>query len=71
MAAAGTTRSKAVGDDNTGGTQQDAFQIVDVDGNVVLWVDKEGGIFVSLPTADPAVTGQLWANSDVVTVSTP
>lgn len=28
-------------------------------------------IAAELPTADPAVTGRLWANSDVVTVSTP
>jgi len=28
-------------------------------------------ILVGIPTSDPSVTGQVWANSDVLTLSSP
>ncbi|MCC8972159.1 hypothetical protein [Bradyrhizobium brasilense] len=34
-----------------------------------LTVESGGKVVVTLPTADPHVVGQLWANSGVVTVS--
>lgn len=34
-----------------------------------LTVESGGLVVVTLPTADPHVVGQLWANSGVVTVS--
>ncbi|MCA6098859.1 hypothetical protein [Bradyrhizobium australafricanum] len=34
-----------------------------------LTVESGGKVVVTLPTADPHVVGQLWANAGVVTVS--
>lgn len=34
-----------------------------------LTVESGGKVIVTLPTADPAVAGQLWSNAGVVTVS--
>lgn len=34
-----------------------------------LTVESGGKVVATLPTADPHVVGQLWANSGVVTVS--
>ncbi|MGF6433476.1 hypothetical protein [Bradyrhizobium elkanii] len=39
-------------------------------GNMIFTVNAGGKVIVTgLPTADPHVVGQLWANSGVLTVS--
>jgi len=39
-------------------------------GGVTLTADAAGNLIATgLPTADPAVAGALWSNSDVLTIS--
>ena len=53
------------------GQTLDTVNVKDTSGNVQLRIAAAGGVFLpNLGTSNPAVAGQLWANSSVVTLGT-
>jgi hypothetical protein len=46
-----------------------SFTLTETTGNVMWRLDMDPSYIAALPTADPSVTGALWNNSGVVTVS--